>query len=385
MEHEQVRRLLPAWQAGELDASTAAAVDEHVADCEGCQQHLEDDGPVDLPPTTLPASWTSESMRRGVRRTLWRTAFDTASLLLVVVIVGWFASMLLVQPVVSRGDRSEQALQATVDLPVMLTPGAQLTEWRLQSGWADRDMWAEVGLPVGAQLTETGRFSLSLDLLSVDISPLSYSNRLQWSDVVWRPDELPPAARGTVMLAWENGVDAARVDELARAEGVSLVWAGFDLSPAVDPDADPRGSSWALPAYDAPPLRPAVLGYSTCRGPTLPKGAGGVRFGGSAGGGSISMGLRSGGTSHALEQLRTAVANLASNADLTAAMADSGHAALTQITDTADWIAENEPDVRVAVLTGRVDALAPVVENADPDQATQLDTSLYNGDQGVCS
>lgn len=34
MEHDQVRPLLSAWQAGELDTTTAAGVDAHVAGCE---------------------------------------------------------------------------------------------------------------------------------------------------------------------------------------------------------------------------------------------------------------------------------------------------------------------------------------------------------------
>lgn len=392
MDHDEASRLVPTWQGGDLDPETAAAVDGHVASCETCQQRLDDHGPVDLPAAGLPESWSPESMRRGVRRTLWRTAFDTASLLLVVVIVGWLVSILVMQPLVSRGDRSERTLQATADLPVMLTPGAQLVEWRADAGWADRTMWAQVGLPTGAQITATGQFQLSLDLFSVDVSPSSL-NPVSWTDVRWRPEELPAEARATVLLAWNaSAVSPATVDALGRSDGVGLTWVGFDLGAATSeaPSATsdqfgPLGGGWARPVFDAPGLPPTVLGYSACQGPSVPEGAGAGTFGSSAGGGLSPVPSNGGGSTQALQGLRQATANLAADPDLEAMLEASGHHSLQQIEDTSSWLADNQPDIRTVVLTGRVDALESIIEQAQADQALQLAATLYNGNQEVCS
>ncbi len=63
-------------------------------------------------------------MRRSVRRTLLRTAWNAALLLIAVAItlqlLGWF----VLQPLlVARGDRLATTIIATMDVPIMTTPG----------------------------------------------------------------------------------------------------------------------------------------------------------------------------------------------------------------------------------------------------------------------
>jgi predicted anti-sigma-YlaC factor YlaD len=122
--HEEIQDLLEDYVDDRLDRETRKLVDDHLKTCAECRQILDDVAPVDV--SALGAlTYDEATMRRIVRRSLFRTAWNTLLLLFAGWIALWFFAALVIQPlVVNRGGRAADIVQATVDLGIMLNPGA---------------------------------------------------------------------------------------------------------------------------------------------------------------------------------------------------------------------------------------------------------------------
>jgi len=137
MTHEQIQDLLEDYVDERLDRSTRKEVDTHLQTCAECRAVLDGVAPIDL--GALGGTWDAPSMRRAVRRSLLRTAFDTATVLF----VGWLTvlvlSSFLIQPlIVNRGSRAEAATVATADVVSLFNPGVSVTDYRFESGILSR-------------------------------------------------------------------------------------------------------------------------------------------------------------------------------------------------------------------------------------------------------
>lgn len=390
MEHHVVRDLLPAHLAGELTPATAQEVTAHLDDCADCRSAADAaERPVALPMPEESPRWDEARLRRGVRRALWRTAFDAVSLLLVVAIVAWLGSAFVVQPFIARDGRAGAALTATFDLPLLRTPGARIGQWWSDADGLERVLRVEVGRWIGGEVDQLATVTSTLEAWSWSIATSdgnSYGSLVGAADpVAWQSDRLPAESVATVLVEWDEPQPAERV-EVPQREGIALLWAAYDLRPALAAAAaaEPTGNQpVADPGRPGPGLPGWSLGYSACQAPRFPSGIAGI---GSAGGSGPFPGPGQGGSlTHALEQLRRATANLADTDDLRIALEQTRDPAFQRIGAIADWLEIGEPEVVSVVVTGTVDQIDAFVAASGADAAWQLGAELYNGEREGCS
>jgi predicted anti-sigma-YlaC factor YlaD len=126
MKHEELQDLLEDYVDDRLNRPARKVVDDHLKGCAECRSILDDVAPVDI--AALGAGRFDEHvMRRTVRRSLFRTAVNTAMLLFAGFITVWFLSALVIQPlVVNRGGRAAEIARASIDVATMSNPGAVL-------------------------------------------------------------------------------------------------------------------------------------------------------------------------------------------------------------------------------------------------------------------
>jgi hypothetical protein len=109
-------------------------------------------------------------MRRAVRATLLSTVVGAAGVaLLLLLLVGMLADPLL-RPIVARGDRLEQAVQAAHDIPMLFTPGASIGDFVAQPVGTSGRVPAQVGRPSapgGGRWASTGRIGWRVRLSRV--------------------------------------------------------------------------------------------------------------------------------------------------------------------------------------------------------------------------
>jgi hypothetical protein len=359
------RDRLRRWLDEALSADEAADVQAHVEGCTHCQQALEEtEPPVRLAAPPDAAGWDERRMRRAVRRALLRTAFDVLSIVVVLALVATALGAFVVSPLlVDRGDRVERARTAVTDLPILLTPGATPTSQGQAVGLASQRHETSFVRYIGSQGRDLGTFSGRLGILNWQPDPPSgYMGQLGLAAERPRPFEphrLPDGTVASVQLSFADGIDLTAADALAADhEEVSLQWVGFHVDVVRTDDVD------------APWLAESGVGYSACHQGWDPERSGGR--------------VQPGGSEHALDQARRATANLAASRDLRRALEGSVLPALRQIDEVADWLADNEPPVGAVVLTGPTADLAAIVDEAAPDEATQLGVDLYNGPGSMC-
>jgi hypothetical protein len=359
---------LRAYLDERLGDADAQAVEDHLEVCDHCVAALDDLGsaPVRLPAaaTADAPAWDERRMRRSVRRTVLLTAVNTVLLLVLTAIVlqllGWF----LVHPLlVDRGDRLADHVTATIDLPVMTIPGAQLHHVSSDPGILGRTTQVELQRAVGSQSTPLGTFTTRVGPRRMMVpSGTDIGARGPWlepsavDDGPWpfEPERLGEGTAVTVELSWyDEPLDLTEADAVADgSDRLTLSWVGFRI-PGGDHPQDP---AWRL-------------GYSTSG--VIPAFVQETRWGAFGGGGDFRTWDVDSGAQHALDELRRATANLAAIGWPDRRAAPYG--ALADLTGTAEHLASDQPAVVSVVITGPTQTVAAAVAEHTPDEANLLE------------
>jgi hypothetical protein len=376
---------LRAYLAEDLEPGDAGSVAAHLESCPGCVDRLDDlEGPVVLEPLPLDETpaWDERRMRRAVRRTVLRTAFNAACLLFVAAValqmLGWY----VLQPLlVDRGDRVAGSVAASIDVPVMTIPGAELGQAISNPGVIRRTTKVDLERAVGARFVQLGTFTTRLGPFGMSlpedrpISPFgAWLDPMVTGDqtpVSFEPDRLGDGTAVTVELWWREPIDLATADAVDDvADDLALSWVGFRV---------PGGDRFIDPAWR--------LGYSTCS--DIPEH---LRAGWDEGSGDalsdvaveveVPVGDGRGGVEHALREVRRATANLAAIG--WPGGGTTAYGALEDPAATAEVLASTEPAVDSVVITGPTRAVAAAVERYAPDQVDLLELDFDRGAPQVC-
>jgi hypothetical protein len=368
MTHDELQDLLEAYVDETLDRTARAAVDSHLAGCEECRAILDDVPAVQLG-RIEPPGFDDRAMRRAVRTTLLRLAFNVVG----VFVVGWLTLSLLgflvFQPfIVDRGGRAAAATQATQDLAVMLNPGASLEDAMHNSGIIRRTSEATVVIPVGSRPVELGTIETVIGPLSFssdhggNVFPFLDSNYLGEASEV-----LPAVGDGTVALVelyFDSPISAERAQQLAdSAIDVRVVWAGFALG-----DGDPTGTG----------IEPGgTVGYGTC---DVRESDSDVIRAASGGYGRTPFQLQPS-IARALDATRASLDNLADHHDLIAGL---GSIATRDSASAArDYLADHS-EVRTLVVTGPSPELLRFIDEAGGAKALVREIDFLNWNQPLC-
>lgn len=363
----------------QLASPDAQAVADHLEGCERCVAALDEVGsePVRLPAATVDGPvWDQRRMRRSVRRTVLVTAVNSALLLvlayLVLQLLGWF----VVHPLlIDRGNRLAEHVTATIDVPVMTIPGAELNQLNSNPGVFGRTTDVELQRAVGSQRVLLGTLRTRLGPRSMSIpsgtdigarGPGLEPHSLDLGPVPFEPDRLGEGTAATVQLSWyDDPLDLAAADAVAdELDDLTLLWVGFGI-PGGEHPMDP---GWQL-------------GYSACS--YIPPFVSEQRWGSFGGGGGYRDWEVDSGAQHALDQLRRATTNLAAIGWPDQRTASYG--ALADLTATAEYLETGEPDVTSVVITGPTQTVAAAVADHAPDQAYLLELDFDRGAPAPCA
>ncbi len=374
MKHEEIQDLLEDYVDDRLDRASRKLVGDHLKECNECRQILDEVAPVDV--SALGASVFDERrMRRTVRRSLFRTAWNTVLLAVAGWLAIWFLTALLFQPlVVNRDGRAADAVRASIDLAVMSNPGVVLTEGTITSGLFGRKVDLEFGLPVGAGLRPAISTSTALGPLTIrqnDTSSDSSDYGRFQGEPLDQLANLGDSTVATVSIWFDTPVAVETAQSIADDATLDLrvVWAGFD----------------ARLGRIEPPIWTAggVLGYGTCQPPDSDLGDDLL-----------------GATSASFSQ---GAGFLFGDASVEAAL-DSVIAGLTDVSardelvdllvqpfgdDPADIEAiirelQTDPQVAMLVVTGPSAAIAEYLEDKSGVWANVLAVDFYNWTDGIC-
>ncbi len=270
MNHEEAQELLESYADGQLDPPARDQLENHLQECSDCRAIMDGVAPVNLEALGT-ADVDERTLRRSVRRALWRTVIDAAVMLIALGLSLFIISNFVVHPLLmNRGDRAEAVARATFDVAGMFNPGAFVDKFTVDSGVLDRTFTATVQMPIGAAQADLGTVSSRIGLFGSEgetIWPFAESDPRVGS----AQELLGRLGGGTVATVSVDFYPAIPIDQaqlLADSPGadVSVVWAGFLVTEAAPEVA----------ASD--PLR--MLGYSTCVGTDrIPRSV----FGGSSG------------------------------------------------------------------------------------------------------
>ena len=124
MNHEEAQELLEDYVDERLDRPVRDQLEEHLGGCSECRSILDGVAPVDLEALGS-ADVDERTLRRSVRRALWRTVIDAAGLLVLLVVGLWVISNLVVHPLLmDRGGRAAAVARATYDVAGHVQPGS---------------------------------------------------------------------------------------------------------------------------------------------------------------------------------------------------------------------------------------------------------------------
>jgi hypothetical protein len=376
MNHEEIQDLLEDYVDDRLDRQTRKMVDDHLKGCTECRQILDEVAPVDVSALgTL--SYDEASMRRIVRRSLFRTAWNTVLLLFAGWIALWFFAALVLQPLaVNRGGRAADIAQATIDLGVMLNQGVVLTDGAISSGLVNRQIDLEFAVAVGAGLQPALTTSTMVGPFGIRDEPRfdSYFDFGGFQgDALDQLSNLGESTVATVSLWFDSPVSIDEAQAIADDPNLDfrVVWAGFDASlDRVEPLEPPVWTAGG------------TLGYATCvNGDELGEDLLGAT--------SASFGQGSG--------------FLFGNSSIATAR-DSVVAALTNISgrdELVDYVVEpfdddrddfgkivaelqTDPEVTVLVVTGPSPAIAEYLQGDAGVSANVLAVDFYNWTTQVC-
>lgn len=375
MNHDEIQDRLEAYIDDRLTREERREVDRHLEGCDECRAILDDVAPVDLSGLDS-MTYDETAMRRTVRRSMFRTAWDTALLLLAGWMVIWIVSALLVQPlVVNRGGRAADAVRMSIDVGTMLNPGATLTDGAISSDLASRRVDLEYRLPVGAGLEPLGQTSTTIGVFGVSASDFGSSIPIFGSGgqemMGEAADQLANLGSGTVAtvaLRYETPLTVGDAQAIAEAPGadVRVVWAGFDAS--LGQETSP---AWTFTG---------TLGYGTCLNQD-PLGDDLL----SATSASFSQGGLFGKASvqEALDSVIAALENIQSRPEFVEYLVKPYNddpatvsAVLTSLQD--------DPRVATLVVTGPSPEVASFVETSQGAFASVLAVDFYNWSETVC-
>jgi hypothetical protein len=374
--HDEIQDRLEAYVDDRLTREERRAMDAHLEQCDECREILDEVAPVDVS-ALGPTRFDSAAMKRTVRRSMFRTAVNTALLLLAGWIVVFFLSALVIQPlVVNRGDRAADAVRMSMDLTQMLNPGLVLTDGRIESGLLSRDVSLDYALPVGAGLRPTPGTSITIGVLGISESSTAdprFPVVDEWgvqTDARDRLEHLGDGTVATVVLRYESPLTVEASQQAADdpAADVRVIWAGFDASLGRE-----FGPTWTAAGS---------LGYGTCSpGEPLPDEMLGAT---SAGFGGVSLFSRAS-IDRALDAVIAALENIDSRPELVSYVVgpfddDPGDVAL--ILDEL----RTDPLVNTLVVTGPTPSVTEFVTAATESGATAevMAVDFYNWTDGLC-
>lgn len=365
MNHKEALELLERYADGRLDASERSRIEEHIVGCLRCQSLLDGITPVSLAAFRTAGDRT---LRRSVRRTLWRGVLGGAALLVVVFAGLALISNFVVQPLLmDRGGRADAVARATYDVATMFNEGAVVSGFAIDSGAFNRTFTAKVQLPVGSGMADLGTVSSQIGLLnSSSIWPFVDSDSTFMGaapEVLGRFDSGTVA---TVAARFPEPISVAQAQSVADSTDadISVIWAGFLLT----------GASNITPKDPV-----ATLGYSTCLrtdqfNPRL--------FAASSAEAGASFGSAYSSVANALRELRRSLANLAENPEVAAQLFDGGAQAVQH---AAAYLADNDPQVESLVVTGPTSELLRFLDEVDAKDGTVLAVDFYNWSGSVCA
>jgi hypothetical protein len=365
-----------------LDDSLPLAESTRIADhLDGCARCVAALDSLEPPPALEPSddldlpAFDERRMRRAVRRTLLRTAFNAAVLLLVGGIALQLLGALVVNPVfVARGDRVTASLVASIDLPIMTNPGSEVVEVTSNAGVLRRTTEIDVERPVGAQMSRLGDYTTRIGPIGmsspgsstiVGSGPRLSEQPGDRSAVEFEPDRLGEGTAVTVQLIWDRTLELDEANTVTdAADDLALLWVGFQT-----PGATPRA-------------RGGHLGYGACHDiPAFIQEAQSGSFG-TSGSFRTFPPTRGNGAQHALDQLRRATTNLAATGWLENEPVEGG--ALADIAATATWLQDNDPGVTSVVITGPTQAVAAAADASAADQTALLEVDFDRGAPQDC-
>lgn len=375
MNHEEIQDLLEGYVDETLDRPTRRAVDDHLAGCEECRAILDDVHPVDLSPLG-PGSFDERSMRRIVRRSIFRTAVDAALLVVVGALLLGLLSALLIQPlVIGRGGRAASAIRATVDATTLINPGVVVTGFQVTPGILRRNISVEVALPVGSGSHDLGPIEARLDPFSLTRS----DGAPPWGFIgpegfAGGADQLARLGSGTVAtigVTYDDPLTLAEAQAIAdnSSHDVRVVWAGFNVT-----EPDIITSPW--PAG-------GVVGYSTCIDESeIPDDV----YEATSSGFGRSLNSMPASIDGALRMTRRALANIAGDTDLIETAANLGIADTNLLANAVDRLNSPDTGVRMLVLTGpSTELLGYLDDPGTPPNSTQvMAIDFYNWSNPVC-
>jgi hypothetical protein len=368
MTHDELQDLLEAYVDETLDRSSRAEVDRHLAECDGCRAILDGVPAVHLGEIG-PTSFDDKAMRRAIRASLFRLAFNVIGVLA----VGWLTLTLLgylvFQPfIVNRGDRAAAATQVTQDIAVLLNPGASLDNAEHNSGIVRRTSEATVVVPLGTRPVQLGTVETVID-------PLSFRSRGGGSifpflaeDYLGEASEvLTAVGDGTVALVeiyFDTPISVERAQQLADSPiDVRVVWAGFAVG-----EGEPTG----------PGIEPGgVVGYGTCD----PRDTNPDALGAASAGYGVSPFSLEPSIARALDATRAAIDNLADHDDL---LDGSGPWVTPASVGAARNYLADHAEVRTLVVTGPTPELLRFLDEAGPASASVRGIDFTNWYQPLC-
>lgn len=374
--HEEIQDLLEGYVDETLDRDTYRVVAEHLAGCEECRTILDGVAPVDLS-GLVGGAVDQRTLRRSVRRAMWRTVIDAALMLVALVMTVWLVGTLVFQPlIVNRGGRAAAAARATYDLAVMFNDGASVSSFDIDSTSFQRTFTVDLSLPVGSGLVDMGTVSTRIAMVGfgdADGGRLTpYVENLDTGgDAQERLERLGSGTVATVAVRFDEPISIGRAQQLAdsSAHDVRVVWAGFPV------DATEERSGI--------PFNPgSIVGYGTCLGPErLDDDYFGAT---SAGGGGPSIRFWPASIDGALTEVRRALSNLVEHPALATELPDPEAGSPERIQQALAYLSQPDPGVVSLVVTGPTAEILGFLNEADTTWTSVLAVDLYNWTIPVC-
>jgi hypothetical protein len=374
MKHEEIQDLLEGYVDDRLDRATRKLVDDHLKGCTECREILDEVAPVDISALGRTV-YDERAMRRTIRRSMFRTAWNTVLLVVVGWLAIWFLAALVVQPlVVNRGGRAADAAQASIDLGIMLNPGAVLTEGSISSSLLSRQVDLDFALPVGGSLEPAFSEATDINLFGVTGRP-GFSESRDFGqfqgEALEQLSNLGESTVATVSLWFDTPVSVQAAQSIAddTALDFSVVWAGFDAS---------LGRS-EFPAWTAG----GTIGYGTCQlpGPELGDDLLGVTSASFSQGSGFLFGNAS--IDSALDSVVAALTNISEREELVDFLVQPFGDSRGDFEAIIDEL-QNVPEVSMVVVTGPSTAIADYLEAEPGVSANVLAVDFYNWSDGIC-
>lgn len=374
MNHHEIQDLLEAYVDDRLSREDRREVDRHLKECEECRNILDDVSPVDL--TGLgPTSFDEALMRTTVRRSMFRTARDTALLLLAGLIVFGLVSILVIQPlVINRGGRAADAARMSIDLGSMLNPGAILTHGQISSDWLSRQVDLEFAVPVGAGLAPAGQTSTAIGVFGLTdpgFGPTGHAfDEIEYMGGA--EDQLASLGGGTVAtvaMFYDTPISLGQAQELADDPGadVRVVWAGFDAS--LGQEIPPN---WTFIG---------ALGYGTC---IAEDPIDDELLSASSAGFSRGSPFASPSIQRALDSVLSGLENIESRPEFVDHVIGPFGDDPESVSAVLDDL-RTDPEVVMLVVTGPSPEVARFVESAPPTAfASVMAVDFYNWSDSIC-